>query len=110
MSDRQNASMVLMAISLEPAAQRLPRVGRDLPMLARPGELGDDARAHLGGRLAGEGDGQHAPRVDAGGEQVEVAIDEHLGLAGAGRGLERHVHGGVHGVGPGVGVARSRAS
>ncbi len=65
--------------------QRLPHAGVTCP------QVGHDAVAHLGGRLARERDGQHVPRVDAGREQREVAVHEHAGLARAGRGLEYHV-------------------
>ena len=43
-----------------------------------------DTLAHLTGRLVGEGDGQDAPRRDAGYiDQVGDAVRDHTGLAGA---------------------------
>jgi hypothetical protein len=46
------------------------------------------ALAHFARRLAGEGDGQHLLRFLDRGEQAQVALREHRGLAGAGRRLD----------------------
>ena len=41
------------------------------------------ALAHFARRLAGESDGQHLLRFLDGGEQAQIALREHRGLAGA---------------------------
>ena len=46
--------------------------------------MGEDAFAELGGGLAGEGDGEDLGGVVDGGEELEEALDEEAGFAGAG--------------------------
>ena len=74
-----------------PIAQLAPACRRDLAARRALPQRGHDALAHLGGRLARERDGEDVRRIDAGAQQVDVAIDEHARLAGAGRRLERDV-------------------
>ncbi len=64
----------------------------------------DDALAHLGRGLARERDRQDRVRIDARAKQVDVAVDEHAGLARAGRRLEHDVLGGVDGVPARLGI------
>ena len=70
-------------------------------LLIRPCGLGalaqlvQDAAAHLGGRFARERDGEDVRRLDAAAQQVEIPVDEHMRLAGAGRRLEHHVVRGI---------------
>ena len=54
-----------------------------------------NALAHLGRRLAREGDREDVGRLDATRQQIEVAVHEHMRLAGAGRGFEHDVVGGI---------------
>ena len=58
----------------------------------------DDAFAHFGGSLPRKGDREDVIGVDAGAQQVDVALDEHTGLAGPGRRLEHDVAGRIDGV------------
>ena len=57
--------------------------------------------AHLGRGLAREGDREDVVGLDAGAQQVDVALDEHARLAGAGRRFEhdvlRRIDGGARG-------------
>ena len=58
---------------------------------ARLAQAVDDPLAHLGGRLARERDREDVIGIDAGAQQIHVALDEHTRLARAGRRLEHDV-------------------
>ncbi len=75
----------------EPIANRRPARSIERVERCRLAQLADDPLAHLGGRLARERDREDVGRVDASGEQVHVARDEHAGLARPGRRLEHDV-------------------
>ena len=47
--------------------------------------------AHFRGGLPREGDGENVIGIDAGEQEVDIALDEHARLAGAGRGLQHDV-------------------
>ena len=90
--------MVLMAMS--PDRSRMSR--HDLP--SGPPDVGTllrssvkNAAAHLGRRLARERDREDVCGIDAAAQEIEVAIDEHVRLAGAGRRLEHDVVRGIDG-------------
>ncbi len=68
-----------------------PAHGIDPAFVGDPVQPREDAIAHLGSGLAGEGDRQDVARLDAGANQVDVAVDEHVRLARAGRGLEHDI-------------------
>ncbi len=88
---RQNASIVLIATSPRWSRRAAPAHGIDPAFVGDPVEPREDAIAHLGGGLASEGDRQDVARLDAGANQVDVAVDEHVRLARAGRGLEHDI-------------------
>ena len=58
-------------------------------------QLVENAAPHLGGGLARKRDGEDVRRLDAAAQQVEIPIDEHMGLAGACRRLEHDVVRGI---------------
>ena len=76
---------------VDAVAQLTPASRRNLAALSRRAECRDNPLAHLGRGLACEGHGEDVRRIDAGAQQVDVAIDEHARLAGPRRRLERHV-------------------
>jgi hypothetical protein len=78
-------------------AQLAPARRGNLATLGRDAERRQDAVAHLGRGLAGEGHGEDVRRVHARLQQVEVAVHQHARLAGAGRGLERDVEARIDG-------------
>ena len=86
-----------MAMSPVRSRSSRQRAARNLAACGRRAQRRQDALAHLGGRLAREGHRQDVRRIDAGPQQVDVAIDEHARLAGAGRGLERDVEARIDG-------------
>ena len=73
--------------------QVAPARGVELRQAARLLQPIDDALPHLGGGLAREGDREDVLGLDAGAQQVDVALDQHARLAGAGRRLEHDVLG-----------------
>ena len=73
---------------------------------ARLPEPGDDPLAHLGRRLAREGDREDVAGIDPGQQQVDVAIDQDARLAGSGRRFEHDVLGRAGRVPPGVRVRK----
>ena len=75
----------------EPIADRRPARAIERRLLRRPAQLADDPLAHFGRRLARERDRQDVGGIDASRQQVDVARDQHAGLAGAGRRLEHDV-------------------
>ncbi len=75
----------------EPLLQVAPARGVELGQTARLLQPIDDALPHLGRGLAREGDREDVIRLDAGAQQVDVALDQHARLAGAGRRLEDDV-------------------
>ena len=85
----------------EPLLQIAPASGVELRQAARLLQPIDDALPHLGGGLARERDREDVIRLDAGAQQVDVALDEHARLAGAGRRLEDDVLRRIDGVGAG---------
>ena len=89
-----------------PVAQLAPARRRNLAAGRRRAQRGDDPLAHLGGRLAREGDREDVRRVDAGTQQVDVAVDQHARLAGARRRLERDVEPRIDGARASLPVAR----
>ena len=96
-SDRQKASMVETAISPRRSlrSRHLTQIDRRQP--ADVTQTLDDALAHLGGGLSGERDGEDMVGIDAGAQQIDVAIDQDTRLAGAGRRLEHDVSARVDG-------------
>ena len=90
-SDRQNASIVLIAISPRRSRESIQRARSISDRLGGLAELAHDPLAHLGRGLPRERDREDVGRVDAALEQIDVARDEHRGLAGAGRRLEHDV-------------------
>ena len=78
-------------------AQLTPAFARELAAACRVAQGGHDALAHFRRRLAREGQREDLSGIDAGAQQVDVAIDENPRLAGAGRCLERDVEPGIHG-------------
>ena len=64
----------------------------------------DDPLPHLRGRFARERDREDVLRVDAGAQQVDVALDEHARLSGARGRLENDVFAGIDGERTRVGV------
>ena len=90
-------------------AQRQPARAPRVALGGGAAQLRDDALAHLGGGLAGEGDGQDVRGIDADAQQVDVALHQHRRLAGAGRGLEHDVVARIDGVGARRLVGRERA-
>ncbi len=94
-------------MAMSPERSRISRHS----LLIRPAGIGalaqlvEDAAAHLGGGLARERDGEDVRWIDAAAQQVEIAIDEHMGLARACRRLEHHVVGGIDGPRTRCGVA-----
>ena len=90
-SDRQNASIVLMAISPRRSRRSSQRARSSSDRAAGGAQLANDALAHLGRRLPRERDRQDVGRIDARLEQIDVARDEHRRLPGAGRCLEHDV-------------------
>ena len=65
----------------------------ELRQPARVAQALDDALAHLGGGLSRERDRENVVGIDAGAQQIDVAIDQDARLAGAGRRLEHDVLG-----------------
>ena len=66
-------------------------------------QAAQDAVAHFGGSLVGEGQGHHFFRVVHQGEEAQGALGEEFGLAGPGRGLD-HDGNGFEGLDAGVGI------
>jgi hypothetical protein len=68
------------------------------------------AVAHLGGGFEGEGDGEDLLGGGDGfvGEQLEEALDEQAGLAGAGGGFDDEGAADVEGLGAGFGLVGRR--
>ena len=91
-SDRQKASIVEIAMSPSRSRSVAPaRRGRAADVRLRLLQPLDDPLPHLGGGLARERDREDVLGLDAGAQQVDVALDEHARLARAGRGLEHDV-------------------
>ena len=78
-------------------AQLAPARRGNLAALGRDAERRQDALAHFGRGLPGEGHRQDVRRVHARAQQVDVAVHQHARLAGPGRGLERDVEAGIDG-------------
>ena len=68
------------------------------PQLAPATELFDDAALHLTGGLPGKGNRQNVAWRGAFFDEAYIAVDQDAGLAGTGRGFERHVEAGVRGL------------
>ena len=92
-SPRQNASIVEMAMSPRRPRRSRQRAASSARRPARFLQPLDDPLPHLGGGLAREGDRQNVLGLDAGSQQVDVALHEHARLAGAGGGFEHDVLG-----------------
>ncbi len=67
-------------------------------------QLPKDAPAHFCGGLACEREGKDAGRVHALAQQVQIALNQYIGLAGAGRCLEHNIVCRVHGTLTCVGI------
>ncbi len=102
--DRRDRDVAEPFLQLAPAGRVELRQPRRLP------KPFDDAFAHLGGGLAREGDREDVIGVDAGAQQVDVALDEHTRLARPGGRLEHDVAGRIDGVFTGRGVRCLRHS
>ncbi len=90
----------------EPIAQIAPACGIERRCAARFFQALDDSLPHFGGRLAGEGDGQDVLGLDSSPQQVDVALDQHARLAGAGRSFEHDIPGWIDSGTPGRGVGQ----
>ncbi len=75
----------------ETLLQLPPSCAIDLRGSARFAEALDDPLAHFGRSLAGKRDREDVLRLDARAQQVDVALDQHAGLAGSRRRLEDDV-------------------
>jgi len=75
----------------KPLPQLAPPRQIELGVAARLAQSIDDALAHLGGGFARERDREDVLGIDAGAQEVDVALDQYTRLARAGRGLEHHV-------------------
>ena len=103
-----------------PLAHVAPQLADRAWRFRSPPQLGENAAAHFGRGLAREGDGENVGGVDAAAQQIEVAIDEHVGLARARRRFEHDVVRGIdrprprrrigQGVGPPARFARPRTA
>ena len=91
-------------------SQHLPPARIDAALFGRAFERRQNPLPHLGRRLAGEGDRQDVPRLDASAYQVDIAIHQHARLARARRGLEDDVQARIDRIGAigGVGEERRR--
>ena len=98
--------MVEMAISPRRPRRSRQRAASSARRPARFFQPLDDPLPHLGGGLAREGDRQDVLGLDAGSQQVDVALHEHARLAGAGGGFEHDVSGRIDRETPGVGISR----
>ena len=85
--------MVEIAMSPSRSFSSRQRAASNCDSRARLPQPLDDAFAHFGGGLSGEGDREDVIGFDAGAQQVDVALDEHTRLAGPGGRLEHDVRG-----------------
>ncbi len=75
----------------DPLDEGPPPCGRDCPECGPPAQFREDALAHLRRRFPRERDGEDVARIDVDFDEPHVPIDEHAGLARAGRRLEHDV-------------------
>ena len=76
--------------------QCVPARGRDLSACGRGTQGRHNPLAHLGRRLACEGDREHVRGIDTRLQQIDISVDEHAGLARPRRRFERDVVARVH--------------